>query len=374
MRVLAVAFPMLVPWGASAAPRAAAVVVAPPGTDATARATLARAAIEALDRVAGVEPVRAAALREGLVPKVDAPDPMAHAHALAAAAGEVAAADPVSAARLWERAMELAFTGLAPDAARAWLAKHGPQALASLARAGREVSLAERRIRLWRERAPRGPTVPLEIAIEPEGARVFLDGWPVGAGGKVRVQHEAGSHDLRAELSGYEPAAQRVQIPGPAVTIRLAPVGPAEDLRAAVALLDRAHGKPRDLARGLARLGRRLDAALLFVATPEPDGVLVRLYDAEGGGFAGASPVSAADPATLARAFRALLDLRRTGEAMVGRRRRKKRTGPFREPFWKKWWVWGLVLGGAGVITGGILLMRQGSDDGTLTLRLRRSP
>jgi hypothetical protein len=82
-----------------------------------------------------------------------------------------------------------------------------------------------------------------------------------------------------------------------------------------------------------------------------------------------------ADAPTLQRAFAALLDLRGSAARIVEPPPPpKKKRKVFDSPLWKKWWVWALVLGGAGAVTGAVLLSRQGSSDGSLTIRLRRAP
>jgi hypothetical protein len=364
-RALAALLVLLLAAPATARPRAAAVA---PGSPA-----LARAALEALDRVPGLSPLRAQVLREALIPRGDEPAPAAQAHALAAAAEEVGARDAVAAAALFDRALALALS-LSPAEARAWMDRHGERALAAIRRAGRDASPLERRLRLWRGGAPSGPTAALEVTLEPAAAEVILDGRAVGTGPTVRLEGERGVHDLRVEAPGYLPHVQVIDLgTAPKLAVKLQLADPVADLRRLVAEIGRVQANAEKVAPLLAALGRRLDVAMVFLVSPDDGGALVRLYDVEDAAFAAAGPVAATDPTTLARSFRALLDLRGTA-TRIARKPRARKKRPFGEPLWKKWWVWAIVLGAAGAATGAVLIARQRSDSGTLTVRLRRSP
>jgi hypothetical protein len=201
----------------------------------------------------------------------------------------------------------------------------------------------------------------------------------VRGGAKRTLRHEPGAHDLRIEAPGFAPVVRGVELDGAgsaakSLAVRLAPAASTgvEDVVADVRALSSAKSAA-ELAPLLESIARRLDVRLVFEAT----GALVRLYDAQARAFVAASPLGTADVPTLARAFGALLELRASGERLVARptpRGRRRSSGSTDKPLWKKWWVWALVLGGAAAVTGGVLLSRQASDDGTLTLRLRRAP
>jgi hypothetical protein len=375
LRPLAALLAPLVAASAGASPRAS-VVVAAPGRDAASRATLAREALQALDEVPGLTPLRTQVLREALVPRPSSADATAEAFALARSAPAIP--DARAAVSVYARAMELAFSRLPQSEARRFVAEHGKAIALAYSRLGTPPDPEPaplRRLRRWRDRTPAGATASCTLTVRPADARVYLDGWEVQGGTSRTVTHEPGTHDLHVERAGHEPRHVPIAIaPGCTLDLALTPLGPVEDVRELVARAGAA-GDVDALARALTALGRRLDLALLFVVTPEDRGALVRLFDLESGTYAGASPLSATDRDTLSRAFRALLDLRSTGVALARKPRKKKPPQPGSEPLWKKWWVWTLVLGTAGAATGAVLIARQrGGDDGTLTLRLRRTP
>jgi hypothetical protein len=364
----------LAPLEGLAAPRAAAVVTTRAGLDPARRADLARAALTALDQVPGVEALRAPALREALVPQAEAADPAAEAQGLAAAAHELAPKNLDAAIALYERAVTIAALRLPAADARAWVDRNGPRALEAMERA-KVASPGAARLRRWLKREPGPAPAEQELEVTPAEARVFLDGWPVGSGPRLRVRHDPGEHDLRVEGPGFQPhgLVLDLQPKAPPLTVILVPLGPVEDVRVALREIDRAGGELGALVPRLVALGRRLEVALLFLVTPEEGGALVRIFDVEAEGFGGASPVTATDPATLSRAFRALHELRGLGTDLA-RPPRTKPKRPKGQALWKKWWFWTIVISAAGIATGAVLLTRQSDEGGTLTLRLRRAP
>lgn len=388
LRVTSLSLLLCLPAVAAAEPlRAAAVTAGPPERELGARIALARAALVALDAVQTLSPVRAAALREALVPAAsDGGDATAEAFALAASAPALGATNAGAAAALYERALGLVFEKLPAEAARRFLDAHGASAEKALAASQRLTPELARRLRLWREAAPAAATAQAMLTVEPADARVYLDGRAVPDaarnGAVVTLGHEPGAHDVRVEKDGYVGQWQAATLAlGAAATLaaRLRAQGGADDLARQRAALDPVHRAPEALAPLLRDLAKRLDVALVFVTTPDDGGALVRLFDAEAGAFAGASPVASSDAPTLTRAFRALLELRTTGTRLVESpdRPRKKRGGGLggltgSDALWKKWWFWTLVAVGAGAVTGAVILSRDTSSDGTLTIRLRR--
>ena len=389
LRTTAVLLVLSTSFSALAAPvRAAAIVAAAAGKDPATRARIAEAALLALDGVQGVTPIRTEALRRALVPaQTSAPgrvDFAAEAFALAAAAPALAAQNKDAAAALYERALDLVFEKLPVERARAWLQAHGAEALAALNNAGRATPARRQRLAAWQDSKPRPPLQTGTLRVAPANARVFLNGAPLGVGPAVALSHGRGEHDLRVEADGHQGVHRRITLADAPLTLDVVldalPSDGTDDVRALASALLTAPASPAEQAPRIQELARRLDVGLVFITQPDDTGALVRLYDVEAEAFVGASPVAASDGPTLTRAFRALLELRGTGEQLVGtvgrktKGKKRRRPGVMREPFWKKWWVWTLVLGGAAVAVGAVLLTRQNSDDGTLTIRLRRAP
>jgi hypothetical protein len=373
---------------AADAPRAAAIVVGPSLGDASSRANLARAAIDALDRVSGVSPLRAAGLREALVPKDDDAKTR-EAFALATSARAIRKDNAAAAALLYERALGLVFEALVAKDARRFMDTHGLESQEALAAAGRLPPALARRLRLWREPPPGARDTSAVIRVEPDDARVWLNGRLVqkelgrsADTGLWILRHEKGVHDLFVERDAHASVRRALEISAESgakhpVEIRLVRASQTgtEDVVATVAELASAGRRAAEIAPVVGRLATRLDVALVFVVTEEGAGALVRLYDTKARSFVAASPLQGADAPTLQRAFAALLDLRGSAARIVEPPPPpKKKRKVFDSPLWKKWWVWALVLGGAGAVTGAVLLSRQGSSDGSLTIRLRRAP
>jgi hypothetical protein len=362
----------LAPVEALAISRAAVVVPLWAGLDPVRRAELARSAESALGEVPGVEALRAPALREALLP--EAADPGAEAQGLMAAAHELAPKNLDAAIALYERALTIASSRLMAADARAFFDRHGWRARKAIEGTGRATP-AVALLRRWLEQKPGPAAVGRDLEVTPSEARVYLNGWPVGRGPRLRLHHEPGQHDLRVECPGHEPLAVLVDLqPGaPPLRITLARKGPVEEIRAALQEIDRLGPGLGVLAPRLAALGRRLKVSLLFLVTPEEGGALVRLFDVEAEAFKGASPVAATDPTTLGRAFRALHELRGLGQELA-RPPRPRARRPKGQALWKKWWFWTIVVGAAGLATGAVLLTRQADEGGTLAIRLRRAP